>query len=89
MSQQPLVAGADASRSVMHNITIADALTGFQTTIIAGKNGKGNDAEGDVRRHIERLLLRLDFNSAFSKPVPSAGEVLGEGANILKEGGLA
>jgi gamma-tubulin complex component 4 len=89
MSQQPVVAGADASRSVMHNITIADALTGFQTTIIAGKNGKGNDAEGDVRRHIERLLLRLDFNSAFSKPVPSAGEVLGEGANILKAGGLA
>jgi hypothetical protein len=73
---------------------VADALSGFQTTFIAAKIGGRNLAtEGDVRRRVERLLLRLDFNSEFSKPLlaesrsRTASGVHGE--NILKEGGLA
>jgi len=50
------------------------------------------EGEGEVRRHIERLLLRLDFNGEFSgvkrrKESPLDGEDE-EGEEILKQGGL-
>ncbi len=32
------------------------------------KEGKRSDKIGEMRRHVERLLLRLDFNEEFSRP---------------------
>lgn len=51
-----------------------------------GKKGK-NDIDAEVRRNAERLLLRLDFNSAFTAP-GRTGRGRGE-RGILEEGGLA
>ncbi|KAJ7161434.1 gamma-tubulin ring complex protein [Mycena crocata] len=78
-SQQPFTAsGADASKSVLMNASIAN-----HTTFNASKLGvKGIDT--GVRRHVERLLLRLDFNGAFSK-----GRRRKRETGILSEGGLA
>lgn len=42
----------------------------------------GGDAFGETRRHIERLLLRLDFSGAFSKPS------ITDQREILPQGGL-
>lgn len=47
---------------------------------------KGVSGGGEVRRHVERLLLRLDFNGDFSK-----SRAKGRGQDqedILAEGGL-
>ncbi|KAJ7170023.1 gamma-tubulin ring complex protein [Mycena filopes] len=75
-SQQAFTAtGTDASKSVLMNASVAN-----HTTFYASKGGKG----GDVRRHVERLLLRLDFNGAFSK-----GRRRKRDTGILAEGGLA
>ena len=65
------------------NASIANA-SSFQHTFIRRKDVKGLEGDGEVRRHIERLLLKLDFNENFSKKAvkePEAGE-------ILKLGGL-
>lgn len=48
---------------------------------------KGLESDGEVRRHIERLLLRLDFNGGFSKAKLQKDQ-LDEGENILRQGGL-
>lgn len=40
--------------------------------------------EAETRRHVERLLLRLDFNGEFS----SRKSGLGSGVGILAEGGI-
>lgn len=49
------------------------------------KIGKGVDGGiGQVRRHVERLLLRLDFNGGFSKSLGKKPKDV----NILAEGGL-
>jgi hypothetical protein len=79
---------------MQHNRSVVEALSGFQTTFMAGKNGlRKLDNEGDVRRTMERLLLRMDFNSGFSKPRTSGQTSVPAGAtggrSILKEGGLA
>ncbi|KAK7064110.1 spindle pole body component [Favolaschia claudopus] len=66
----------DASKSVLMNASLAN-----HTTFNASKVGKGDDG---VRRHVERLLLRLDFNVAFSK-----GRRRKRNVGILAEGGLA
>ncbi|KAJ8588402.1 hypothetical protein M405DRAFT_793161 [Rhizopogon salebrosus TDB-379] len=66
-SQQPFTATGDASKSILMNASFANAST-LQRTFIRGKGAKGFEGEGEVRRHVERLLLRLDFNGAFSKP---------------------
>ena len=39
-------------------------ISGFHT-FIKRRRGKG---DGEVRRHVERLLLRLDFSGEFSRP---------------------
>lgn len=55
---------ADASKSGMVNSSMAN-----YTTFNVSRVSKGVDGGmGDVRRHIERLLLRMDFNGRFSKP---------------------
>ena len=69
-SQQPFTATGDASKM---NASVANAST-LQRTFIRGKGAKGFEGEGEVRRHVERLLLRLDFNGAFSKPKAGASE---------------
>lgn len=63
------------------NASVANA-TALQRTSIRGKASKGFEGEGEVRRHVERLLLRLDFNGAFSKPKISASK------QIQWEGGI-
>ncbi|KAF8921996.1 gamma-tubulin ring complex protein [Mucidula mucida] len=78
-SQQPFTT-TDASKSILMNAT------SHLTNHSISKVGKGNDGGlGDVRRHIERLLLRLDFNGGFSNTHKT--EKLN--ANILAQGGLA
>jgi len=53
------------------------------TSVNFSRGGRGLEGGvGEVRRHVERLLLRLDFNSEFSKRQGSpakAGDILGEG----------
>lgn len=72
MSQQPFSTTMDASKSgFMMN----------QTTQSFSRTTRGIDGEKDnSRRHVERLLLRLDFNGELSKPR--------KGTDILAEGGL-
>jgi len=84
-SQQPFTATTtDASKSIIMNASIAN-----YTTHNLSRGVKGMDVGGgEVRRHVERLLLRLDFNGGFSKPRARRGTVDGAGADILVEGGL-
>jgi gamma-tubulin complex component 4 len=79
-SQQPYSA-IDASKSIV-NTSMANAST-FNHTFIRPKGAKGFESDGEVRRHVERLLLRLDFNGGFSV---AKGHAVGQ--EILKEGGL-
>ncbi|KAG5720302.1 Gamma-tubulin complex component 4 like protein, partial [Termitomyces sp. T112] len=63
ISQQPFTTAADASKSVIMNANMAN-----HTALNASRVGKGLDGGlGEVRRHVEHLLLRLDFNGGFSK----------------------
>ena len=55
------MANADASKSVLINMSTVN-MSGFHT-FIKRRRGKG---DGEVRRHVERLLLRLDFSGEFS-----------------------
>ncbi|OCB86154.1 hypothetical protein A7U60_g6743 [Sanghuangporus baumii] len=82
-TSQTLTVG-DASKTVLMNATVANV----SSSLLRGKR-KGLERDGETRRHIERLLLRLDFNRMFSKP--GFGEILppAETLDILKEGGLA
>lgn len=81
-SQQPFTAATDASKSIVMNASLANyTLSSFHR----GKGGKGVDGTGEVRRHVERLLLRLDFNGVFSRAKKTSED---EDVDILKEGGL-
>jgi hypothetical protein len=44
----------------MHNVST-------NTHGVRSKDGRRSDKIGEMRRHIERLLLRLDFNEEFSR----------------------
>lgn len=57
--QQPFTATGDASKSNL--MTSTGNQTVLQRTCV---RGRGN---GEVRRHVERLLLRLDLNGSFSR----------------------
>ncbi|ETW86986.1 hypothetical protein HETIRDRAFT_42244 [Heterobasidion irregulare TC 32-1] len=81
-SQQSL--RTDASKSVLLSNTVNTSLFPHLHTSIRMKDGKRFEGDGDVRRHVERLLLRLDFNGKFSKP--KMGKEVASG--ILKQGGL-
>ncbi|KAL1741195.1 Non-catalytic module family EXPN protein [Schizophyllum fasciatum] len=89
-SQQPLTGtAADASRSRL-NATVAGATfvstANYSALHSASKTMKALDGgAGDVRRHVERLLLRLDFNGGFS----AAKVRRAARTDILAEGGLA
>lgn len=75
--QQGFSAGMDGSKSIM-NASIAN-----QSLAQGGLKNVGS-TEAETRRHIERLLLRLDFNGGFSTPKSA----LGSGVGILAEGGI-
>lgn len=77
MSQQPFTNAVDASKSGILGASMIN-----QTTHNLSR--KMVDRETDQsRRHVERLLLRLDFNGELSKPRKSRV------GDILAEGGLA
>jgi len=86
-TQQPFTAATDASKSILYSVSIANT-TGMHT-FIRPKRGGRLEGDEEVRRHVERLLLRLDFNGGFSTPKIR----LNVGSNdapeeILKQGGL-
>jgi gamma-tubulin complex component 4 len=75
-----------ANASSFHHHT-----TTTHSTFIRRKANGGMEGEGEVRRHIERLLLRLDFNEGFSgvkRRKESRLDEEDEGEDILKQGGL-
>ena len=76
---QPFSTTVDASKSGMLGTSMIN-----QTTHNFSKTTRALDGEVDQsRRHVERLLLRLDFNGELSKPRK------GRTTDILAEGGLA
>ena len=90
---QPFSSAADATKSILYNASMTNT-TGFGFhTFVRARRGKRLEGDEEVRRHVERLLLRLDFNGQFSKPsarrrgtrstAPAGDE------DILKQGGLA
>ncbi|KAI0068083.1 hypothetical protein BV25DRAFT_1875251 [Artomyces pyxidatus] len=85
-TSQPFAGRTDASKSMLLNGTVNASIFAHTHTSIRTKDGKKADNAEEVRRHVERLLLRLDFNGEFSKPRNSRS---GEGEDILKQGGLA
>ncbi|EPQ60352.1 hypothetical protein GLOTRDRAFT_113017 [Gloeophyllum trabeum ATCC 11539] len=88
-SKQPFNVTGDASKSILMNKSVANT-TGFHTTFVRPRAGRGNaDGDGDVRRHVERLLLRLDFNGGFSGPRIRQRTAANDAEDILKQGGLA
>ena len=74
----------DASKSAFMGASMI-----HQTTHNFSKTTRGIiDGENEQsRRHVERLLLRLDFNGELSKPRKGKGGR--HTADILAEGGLA
>ncbi|KAL1951143.1 hypothetical protein VTO73DRAFT_292 [Trametes versicolor] len=87
---QPFAATADATKSaLLHNTSMANT-TGFHTFVRA-RRGRRLEGDEEVRRHVERLLLRLDFNGQFSHPRRKrrVGVQAAESEDILKQGGLA
>lgn len=86
-TQQPFSATNDASKSVLYNMSSAN-VSSFHT-FIRPRRGKRLAGDEEVRRHVERLLLRLDFNGEFSKHREERrARRQGDGEEILREGGL-
>lgn len=65
---------------MMMNASIAN-----QSLVQGGLKNLGS-TEAQTRRHVERLLLRLDFNGEFSAPKSTVGHASGKG--VLAEGGI-
>jgi len=55
-------------------------------TLTQGPPKNVANAEAEARRHVERLLLRLDFNGGFS--TPKTAPICEGDAEILAEGGI-
>ncbi|KAL6304804.1 gamma-tubulin ring complex protein [Sparassis latifolia] len=87
-TQQPFSAAADASKSMLYNASMATT-SGFHT-FIRTKRGRRLAGDEEVRRHVERLLLRLDFNGVFSniKVRRNAAQAFTEAEDILRQGGI-
>ncbi|KAI0036591.1 Spc98 family-domain-containing protein [Vararia minispora EC-137] len=83
-SQQTFGGRGDASKSMLLNSTVNASLFGHTTSF--RKDAKRWEGEGEARRQVERLLLRLDFNGEFTKA--SSGQSTGSSKDILREGGL-
>ncbi|KAF9486445.1 gamma-tubulin ring complex protein [Pholiota conissans] len=66
MSQQPFAAPGDASKSAYISASMMNQTTSYTR---AGLDGEREQS----RRHVERLLLRLDFNGELSKPKRGKG----------------
>jgi gamma-tubulin complex component 4 len=79
---------AASSSQVQANVS-AEITMNMSSMLPAALNldRKRREGEGEVRRYIERLLLRLDFNGALSKWRADIEMAVSEG--ILKEAGLA
>ena len=76
MSQQPFSTTMDASKSTF----MGTSMMMNQTTQNFSRTTRGIDGERDnSRRHVERLLLRLDFNGELSKPRKKQSDILAEG----------
>ncbi len=72
---------------MQYNISTAN-VSSFRT-FTRPKRGKRLAGDEEVRRHVERLLLRLDFNGEFSKHrIGRRARHEGDGEEILKAGGL-
>ncbi|KAF9469850.1 Spc98 family-domain-containing protein [Collybia nuda] len=83
ISQQPFGVTSDASKSILMNASTVNHTAGNFSKVAKGIDGEA----GGVRRHVERLLLRLDFNGGFSRPrVYNSREEVD--ADILVQGGL-
>ncbi|KAG7099640.1 hypothetical protein E1B28_001466 [Marasmius oreades] len=79
--QQPF-SSTDASKSIHMNATMAN-----HTMFNISRVGKVVDRDRiDVRRHVERLLLRLDFNGGFTKFRWKQASSVGQ--DILAQGGV-
>lgn len=85
--RQPLASFTDASKSMTQNASMANA-SSFHA-FVRPKRGKYLAGDEEVRRHVERLLLRLDFNGGFSKPTVNVMIPASETEEILKQGGFA
>jgi len=85
-TQQPFSAATDASKSILYNVSMANSST-FHP-LLRPKRGRRLEGDEEVRRHVERLLLRLDFNGGFSTPKLSLNVGSNVGEEILKQGGL-
>ncbi|KAG6841773.1 hypothetical protein C0991_007102 [Blastosporella zonata] len=72
ISQQPFTTAADASKSVIMNASVTNHTT-FNVNVSRGAKGLDGGV-GEVRRHVEHLLLRLDFNGGLSKRRDSAAQ---------------
>ncbi|KAF8913147.1 gamma-tubulin ring complex protein [Gymnopilus junonius] len=81
MSQQPFSTTVDASKSGIIGVSMMNQTTHniSRTKIIDGESSQS-------WRHVERLLLRLDFNGGLSKPRTGRKK---KDTDILAEGGLA
>ncbi|KAI9512491.1 Spc98 family-domain-containing protein [Russula earlei] len=64
-SQQTFAGRTDLSKSGFFNSTMHSV--SVPAPGIGSREGRRSDKIGEMRRHIERLLLRLDFNEEFSR----------------------
>lgn len=76
-SQKPFSVGVDTSKSILMNAS---------QTLTQGLPKNVANAEAEARRHVERLLLRLDFNGRFS--TPKTVPICEGDEEILAEGGI-
>lgn len=79
---QPFTIAGDASMRSFLNVTSITMQSFIRTK---GLKGELTNSPEETRRHVERLLLRLDFNGSFSS---LRGKKVSNTQDILKEGGL-
>lgn len=79
---QPFTIAGDASMRSFINVT-SITLQSFVRT--KGLKGELSNSSEETRRHVERLLMRLDFNGKF---LNLRGKEMSNTQNILKEGGF-
>ena len=79
----------DASKTMLMNATVVGNFSNsIRYSVSMRAKGARIERYGETRRHLERLLLRLDFNRMFSRPGYRESILPTESLAILKEGGL-